>query len=434
MYHKSLKTREMFMRLHPGENPERQFAEHQIRKCFAAMIIIAVSIVAAIGVFVHSRMEGRLEEEDTLRRNEWGKGSYYVTLSASTEVGSETVTLEVKERQYTEQEILAFKEEAVAQLQQVIVGNNESLMHVRENLNLVKTIKGYPFSISWRSSDHQRIKTDGTVMLEELSTQGEEIILTAVFVYEQFTWEENFKIRLLPKVVSPEQEYSDYLRKMLEQNDKLYRTSDRLYLPMQIEGLRILWEERKEENSVFILFVGFAGALLLLWGMDRDIQKRDRKRLEELIMSYPDFVSRLQLYMGAGLTAKNAFLKLGKDYRQQKSKTGKKQYLYEEILISGYQFSNGKSEGKIYQEWGQRCGEMHYRKLGFLLTNHLKQGNDKILSMLSEETENALEERRNRAKQKGEEVGTKLLFPMMLMLIVVMFLILLPAFADFRGM
>lgn len=426
------KLRDTFQRLHPGENSVQRFAEYQLHKYLAAMIMIGIGVVAAIAMFITNHIGGRLEEGDVLRRNEWGMGSYFITLSASTEAASEIFTFEVKERQYTEQEILNLKEEALVQLKKVMVGSNKNLNQVSENLHLVTAINGYPFSVSWHSSDYQRVRTDGTVMLEELPSRGEEIMLTAILTYEQFQWEEPFTVRLLPILDSPEQEYADNLRKMLDQSDKLYQTNDKIYLPKQMQGFSILWEERKEENSVFVLLLGFAGALLILWGMDRDIQKKDKQRREELIRCYPDFVSRLQLYMGAGMTAKNAFLKLGRDYQQQKSKTGKKIYLYEEILICGYQFSNGRAEDKIYQEWGKRCGEMHYRKLGFLLNTYLKQGNGKLLSMLSEETENALEERTNRARRLSEEVGTKLLFPMMLMLIVVMFLILLPAFVDFN--
>ena len=53
--------------------------------------------------------------------------------------------------------------------------------------------------------------------------------------------------------------------------------------------------------------------------------------------------------------------------------------------------------------------------------------------MLSEEAEGALEDRRNMARKAGEEAGTRLLLPMMVMLVVVMFLILVPAYLDFGG-
>ena len=53
-------------------------------------------------------------------------------------------------------------------------------------------------------------------------------------------------------------------------------------------------------------------------------------------------------------------------------------------------------------------------------------------SLLAEEAETVLLEQRYRARKYGEEAGTKLLFPMLIMLLVVMFLILLPAMGSFK--
>ena len=62
---------------------------------------------------------------------------------------------------------------------------------------------------------------------------------------------------------------------------------------------------------------------------------------------------------------------------------------------------------------------------------HLKQGNSRLLAILSQEADSAQEDERNLARKAGEEAGTKLLLPMMLMLLVIMFLILAPAYMDF---
>ena len=88
-------------------------------------------------------------------------------------------------------------------------------------------------------------------------------------------------------------------------------------------------------------------------------------------------------------------------------------------------------EEQVYQEFGKRCGEARYRRLSFLLSVHLKRGNGQLLTLLAQEADGAQEDRRNMAKKAGEEAGTRLLFPMMLMLVVVMFLVLLPAYLDF---
>lgn len=189
-----------------------------------------------------------------------------------------------------------------------------------------------------------------------------------------------------------------------------------------------------KRKSAAVLFWGFSGAFLTAFGMDADLKKKDKKRREEISLSYSGFVSRLRLYMGAGLTVKNAFLKIGEDYKKEKEKNGKLRYLYEEVLICGYYFLNGGGEDQAYHEWGKRCDEANCRKLGFLLSAHVRQGNEKLLSMLSEEMNRALAEKKSQAKKQGEEAGTKLLFPMVLMLVEVLLLILLPAFVGFGGM
>lgn len=77
--------------------------------------------------------------------------------------------------------------------------------------------------------------------------------------------------------------------------------------------------------------------------------------------------------------------------------------------------------------------EMRYRKLSLLLITHLKIGNGQLLKFLDSEEISAREEKRQMARKLGEEASVKLLFPMLLQLLVVMFLILIPAYIDFGG-
>ncbi len=52
--------------------------------------------------------------------------------------------------------------------------------------------------------------------------------------------------------------------------------------------------------------------------------------------------------------------------------------------------------------------------------------------MLEIETKEAFEERKNQAKRYGEEAGTKLLIPMIMILLVVMIVIMYPALVNFN--
>ena len=65
-----------------------------------------------------------------------------------------------------------------------------------------------------------------------------------------------------------------------------------------------------------------------------------------------------------------------------------------------------------------------------MLEQNVVRGNEKLRAMLKEECLQALEDRKARARKAGEQAGTKMLFPMMLMLIVVMAVIMVPAFSS----
>lgn len=424
-------TGEILKRLYPGESYIRKYRDYQVRKYTIMLLCIMIGTVATVCTHLSSRMNGRLMEGTCLVRNEWGEGNYSVTLKGTTKSGEGEIDYEVKERILTEEEKLVLKEQAAGILPEIILGSNENLDSVSRDLNLITQISGYPFRISWQSQNHDRVRTDGKVNTANLSKDGEEVLLTAVLSYDEESWKQEINVRLVPVILTPQEQYFAAMQEMILENDNVYRESHEIYLPVHIENEPVVWEEKKSDNSLLLLVLGILASLVTSLAMDRDLKQKGRLRRDEMVKSYPEFVSRIQLYMGAGLTVKNTFLRIGKEYQAEKIRTGKKKFLYEEILISGYEFLNGKPEDTVYHDFGKRCGEMKYRKLSFLLASHLKQGNDRILSLLSEEAASALEDRKSNARRQGEEAGTKLLLPMMLMLIVVMFLILLPAFSGF---
>ena len=105
--------------------------------------------------------------------------------------------------------------------------------------------------------------------------------------------------------------------------------------------------------------------------------------------------------------------------------------MYEEMLYSCYEMQCGVSESSAYERFGKRCGLQPYTKLIGLLSQSMRKGNMALLSDLQKEAEDAQEIRRSVARKKGEEAGTKLLIPMIMMLAIVMVLVMFPAFFSF---
>ena len=149
-------------------------------------------------------------------------------------------------------------------------------------------------------------------------------------------------------------------------------------------------------------------------------------------MDYPDIVSRLNLFFCAGMTIRGAFEKIAMDYEKQRE-TGRKSksFALEEMLITVREMKGGVSESEAYQNFGVRTGVRRYGKLGTLLSQNLQKGNAGLTAALEAEARDAFEDRKADAKRAGEEAGTKLLLPMGIMLLVVMIIVIIPAFLSF---
>lgn len=136
------------------------------------------------------------------------------------------------------------------------------------------------------------------------------------------------------------------------------------------------------------------------------------------------------LLISAGLNCKGAWYRMSEEYKRKHSNGGKKRYLYEEMLLTRRQLENGMNEGKAYELFGKRMGLLKYMKFSTVLVQNLKKGSADLLNILEYEAVDVLKERRENAKILGEQAGTKLLMPMMLMMVEVFAIIIIAAFQN----
>lgn len=145
-------------------------------------------------------------------------------------------------------------------------------------------------------------------------------------------------------------------------------------------------------------------------------------------LQYADMVSNLALLLGAGMNVSSAWNRLTTNYTNKRNKkTICEKEVYEEMLKTAYEIKNGMGEERAYERFGERCGGYRYRKFGNLLAQNLRKGSRGLTKLLEQEAEAAFEERKSMARKLGEEAGTKMLFPMILMLGAVMLILAFPA-------
>ncbi len=416
--------------LYPMKDTEELYANFQVRKLTSVFIVLTLGTVSAICLHLCSRMEGRMAEGAQLVRNEWGAGDYEIKMRAKADKWSREIPILVEERKLNEKEREELFKKINAILPEIIKKDNYDLDHVTGNLYLPSTVPGYPLKLTWNSGNKERVSRSGKVNRIGIEEKGEEVKLTATILLEGERKSFEYDVFLLPENLAVEELFFRSLEDLLIKTNLNREDKKEFYLPGNLDGIEVIWEEIKPDNSIFLFILTLFISVLICKGMEKDLEKDCKKRNRQLIIDYPGFVNKLRLYLQAGLTIKNSFLKITSDYQNQK---GRRCYLYEEMKVACYKLENGVMEEQVYQDWGKRCGAMRYRRLSFLLAVNLKQGNSRLLLLLAQEADSAQEDRRNLARKAGEEAGTKLILPMMLMLVVVMFLVLLPVYMDFGG-
>ena len=212
-------------------------------------------------------------------------------------------------------------------------------------------------------------------------------------------------------------------------------------LPDSAEGLALVWREKVEDVSAGVLILGLVICILVWYVTDYRLHEKTRERNRQLAIDYPQLTSKFVLYMGAGMSVRNVFYKCAEEYRlkaaagSRKGKgnngTGSGRWLYEEVLLVCNELDSGVPEADAYMHFGRRCRLRQYTKFCTLLVQNLRRGNDTLLQVLREEAETSFEERKNLVRELGEEAGTRLLLPMMIMLGITMLMIIVPAYFSF---
>lgn len=113
--------------------------------------------------------------------------------------------------------------------------------------------------------------------------------------------------------------------------------------------------------------------------------------------------------------------------------TGDSEDAYEQMKLALRQMQNGVAETVAYEQFGMDCRLSSYLKLGTLLSQNLRLGTGNLAEMLKAEAKDAFEDRKALARKIGEECESRLLLPMLLMLLSILIMIMYPAVSSFAG-
>ena len=342
------------------------------------------------------------------------------------------IEIPVRERRYTDKEAEDLFDQLEAQLPAQILSENDSLNTIRQNLNLKTRLDTFGLTVRWETSDPELIDSFGTVYNKDIPETGKEILILAMVsdgIHQQ-TYQ--YKGKVYPPVMTLEEKKKAAFQKWADDLDTKQQTDTSLILPDVFEGQKLKYSKPKEGSYGILPVLGLVLAVLLQVRIQVEKQKKIRLREQQLLMDYSEVVSKLVVYIGAGYTVRGAWERIAAGYRES-LKNGRRvmRPAYEEMVHTASQLKSGLSESRAYNEFGRRCSLQPYIKLAALLEQNQKNGGRQLRNALDIEMASAFEQRKNAARKLGEEAGTKLLLPLLLMLFVVMTMIVVPAFLAF---
>ena len=372
-----------------------------------------------------------------IKRNGYGEGQKEAALSMQVEgEKKQDIEIRVSPKSYSEKRLEKEFQKARKELAKVISGENKDLSHIKTDLDLVTALDDFPFSISWELSRYDVMDSLGRLDQEKIreedpENQGIGMNITGVLHYEDKVYPCEMDLVIFAgqeKTLSTKERVLELVRSQ----DSATRQKAYLTLPPSLDGRKIAWTEEKDSKVIPILMLGMAISILLV---GREIQKesnRKKTRKEQMMLDYPEIITEFTMLTGAGMTAKNVWKRIAEDYGITRGKTGRKREAYEEIWRTWQEMKSGIPEMECYERFARRCDLIPYMKMGALLSQNLKKGTKGISEMLRMEAVQALEDRKSRARQLGEEAGTRLLIPMLLMLIIVITIVVVPAFLSIQ--
>ncbi|MCI5857835.1 MAG: secretion system protein F [Agathobacter sp.] len=396
-------------------------------------ILIVFALLAA-GAFYMEHGDKEIGTGGIVQRNAYGDGSREIDLLVNADgiLEDYSYTLTVEERNLPEEEAKEYFERAKREIDASFCCEGQNIDHVSRQVNIETAYAQNMVKADWQFSDYFYIDEDGVLADDNLSPQGTLIDVEAELSCGTYRESYCFSFMAYPETLEGEQllikQIDTYVNKQQSEEE-----TDYLTLPDSVGGVKLSWSEKKEHLVLKVLLL--EGFLLFLFPLIQRSRQRDaRKKYESsLLLDYPEMVSKFNVLVGAGMTIKQAWNIISAQYLDKRKKNAIPEMpAFEEMARTWREICDGESEKIAYQRFADRIRMAPYHRFVRLLINNLQKGNSGLCMLLEQESERAFAERRMHAKKLGEEASTKLLFPMILMLGIVMAITMVPAISEFK--
>lgn len=422
LWKNNLHLNRAFKELKVKENIEKEKYEYAVEKVSISLVILLGSLVIGLGCSLN---EGQIKKISSLTRKK-DVIAEYSFVAMDQKGNKKDVSIEVQKKELTQKE----KEKAIEKSKKLLIkkvlGKNKSTDYISSDLKFVNKIGSHDIDVSWSISDKEIIDYDGRIA-DDVPKEGVIVTITATLMLDDMKEDYIFPVHIYPK---KDYDVEASLQNYVDNNEK---GNVKVDLPAKIGNKVYSYIERKDNFAIWIFPMGIIISIAIYFLKDKDLDSKLDNRKRQMIKDYPEIVSKILVFYSAGLSMKSSFARISTIYRnQKKDKDNFFRYAYEEIEIAEKKMNSGISEVKAISEFGQRSGIHSYIKLANIIEQNVKRGSNNMIVALKEELNNATMEKKNTVLKEGTEIATKLLGPMILMLIISIVIIMAPALLSIK--
>ena len=403
------------------------------------LLIAAIFIVLICSSIIIQLLEGRAIT--SIQKPGYGEKGIIlpveVQMSYKGYEQTKSVNLRVKEKLLNEEEKREILHTYKDDLGRKILADNQDFLHVCKPLNLIDYESDQGISIVWTSDHPEILDKEGNVDLLEAKDR-QEILLKAELTLDDVLITEYFRLQI-DKAVSKEAYGQSINRRLLETIDQLTESnsSEKIQLPDVLEdGVEVQWYVGKTGNTALLIILFLFTILIVYFKRYDQINKEIKDGEASIIRDLPEFMNKLVLLLNAGLVVSTAFSKIVKDYEAfhqnetQLDIKRNKRYLYEELCVIQKKVDQSNASLiKELKQFAQRSGVRELVRLTAVISDNWNKGS-MLVEKLEGESELLWIRRKKSAEEKGRLAETKLTFPLMILLIVLIMVTIAPAFME----
>ena len=396
-------------------------------------IVIVVEIIGLI-IFAADYFHLQQSFNHQLQRNKAGEGDYEQELEVTSGSHKENVTIHVEEQPIDQKKAKQYFAKAKKEIDQSFLGENESYEEIYEDVVLKNSYVNDAVAVDWTFTPFDAVDTNGKVQLKKNLYTATAIATMKCGEYsEVYTF-----VFLIKKLdINTQKGFTYYLNAAIEKSVSNV-TSNRIVLPTSLHHVPLQWSKPIDHRGEEITILGFAAGILYLLSEKEKKKKEEEIRRQKMSMDYVRIVDEMSLYIGAGIGMRETLQRMNRRYQNRLQEAGgsgrnvKLRPGYEEIAVTVRELDLGVGEWKAYESMGLRSRHKDFRKLSFMMTQNLKKGERYFAKQLEQEVLDCFEKRKNEIRIKGEEASTKLLFPMLGILIIMIVILIVPALQGMK--